>query len=177
VWEIYANNGGYMKISFPRQLLNARCMFCMLFGLLVVSTAVSAKVMDITLAELVKKSEVIYYGHSIVTSTSVQKEYKDTILFKPISVLKGQGDKDQKIHLCKMAASSESYDLAAIKENYIVFAAKDGSCYRPVYLYKSVIKVEGDLAQTWGIDDQPENQPLSQFLEKIQFLVTGTATK
>jgi hypothetical protein len=165
-----------MKARFYDQFVRLRALLKHGFiGLIVVCAPLSAKVIDITLAELVQKSELVACGR---TAKPAKKRAESTVLFSPITVLKGQQIvRDQKIYLCKMPASSESYDLSTIEEDYIVFASLDGRCYRPVHWISSIIMAKDDLVKTSAIADQPEYQALSDFIQKIQDLVGRTTLK
>jgi hypothetical protein len=139
--------------------------FLLLFSALPVLVSASLKV--ITLSELIRRSDVIargdlqppmHSGHSgAVASLHV------------ISVLKGESAQSQdEIPLCNGRVDSENPDLATLRGNYVAFLAKKGECFYLVWGWDALIVVRSDRAHTGGIEDQPLEQPLEEFLHKIE---------
>jgi hypothetical protein len=145
------------KISF-RAMLTA-------LSLLAVSAGATAKLVDMKLSELVALSEVIVYGRV----TSPDKGAEGTITFVAERVLKGAAvHKGMSVAICNAVDDSESLDLRAVHKRLVVFAKPDGPCFRPVHGISSTIIVSKGVAATAAIVDQPSQQPLSDFLEKIR---------
>lgn len=142
------------------------------FTFLVGCGAALARVIDITLKELVQRSSYIAYGRSVISVANGFHEDSKKVRFQPISVLKGKRlADDQKVTICNDPHDVESYDLRVIDQPYVVFARTTDECHLPIQRLRSVVKVDGDTALTRNIADQPETQSLSVFLKKVESLV------
>lgn len=131
-------------------------------ALILAAAYAHARLLDIKLADLVKKSELIAYGETTTTVSTPSR-----VSFRPREILKGKPPSGE-IVLCNEPHNVESYDLRTMKVPYVVFAANEGDCYRPVHGASSIIEVDDGIARTVSIIDQPDGQPLQTFLEKIQ---------
>jgi hypothetical protein len=132
--------------------------------------AVLASLKIVTLADLVQKSDVIARG-SLSPSPSAGTHVGVASL-RIASVLKGKGIAEKSdLPLCNTEVDSEHPDLAAVSGDYVIFAARQGECFHLVWGYDSLIGVRSGRASTAGIEDQPSEQPISQFLHRIRSLV------
>jgi hypothetical protein len=123
-----------------------------------------AKLIDITLGQLVKDSAFIAYGHSESTG--------NIVVFEPLSRLKGSPTRfSGRLEICNTPQDSESYDLRQIHGNYIFFAVQDDKCLRPVHGISSIIVVENNMARTAAISDQPRLSRLASLLHRVRALV------
>jgi hypothetical protein len=128
----------------------------------------SARLVDMTLPEVVAKSSVIVYGHTLNDA----KHPPNTVMFEPIRFIKGAGDVNGKAFLvCQQEVFAENFDLSKITDNYVLLASREGNCFSPVYYMASTILVVNNQAQAGVIMGEPERQPLEEFLSKILKLV------
>jgi len=136
---------------------------------LVVPSAAVASLKTITLAELVRKSDVIAFGH--VRSAGSPNRTNAAVL-EITSAMKGKMAIGRgNLPLCNGEVDTEHPDLAYVRGDYVVFAARNKGCFRLVWGWNSLIVVLNGRAHTSGIDDQPEDLPVEQFLAEIRSLV------
>jgi hypothetical protein len=140
-----------------------------------VSAAAHAKMTIVTLSQLVKKSEIIVYGHFNPLASGALNQSPAVIQFEAESILKG---KDAVavgiIPLCNLEYPDE-YDLAKLTGVDILFISKKGPCYVLSHGDRSVVPVYDGRAHTVAIEDQPEVQLLQEFLGKMRTVVTPAA--
>lgn len=135
-----------------------------------VPAVVRASLKIVTLSELVQKSDVIARGSLSATPSAGNKVGVASL--KIVSVIKGKTDAAKgDIPLCNTDVDSEHPDLAKVVGDYVVFAVRKGECFHLVWGYDSLVAVRNGRASTAGIDDQPSDQPIEQFLERIRLLV------
>jgi hypothetical protein len=159
----------YLQRFFRIHVLLACCFLWM------VSAAAHSKMTIVTLSQLVKKSEIIVYGHFNPLASGASNQSPAVVRFKAESILKG---KDAVavgiIPLCNLPDEySDEYDLAKLPGVNILFVSKKGQCYELSHGDRSVVSVYDGRAHTTAIEDQPEEQPLEELLLKIQTLVSG----
>jgi hypothetical protein len=143
--------------------------------LLTVSVIVHASMAIVTLPELIKKSEVIVYGH-VIGPQSTSAAGSSTATFEVLSVLKGKPlISEQQILLCNSHQNSEWPDLSRIAGNKVIFVKRTDSCFQLSHGYKSVVSETAGRVATVAIKDEPHDQPLDAFLKKIESLVSGQA--
>jgi hypothetical protein len=142
----------------------------LLYGLVIPVVAV-ASLKIITLSEMVQKSDVIAQGHLRAASTG-DRPAVGVASLQVLSVLKGKELTGQSaIPLCNQDVDSEHPDLAKLAGDYVMFVAKKGDCFYLVWGWDALIVVRSGRAHTAGIEDQPTDQPIEQFLSKIHSLV------
>lgn len=140
---------------------------CGLGAFLLVAISAQAKLLNIALVDLVKRSDLIAYGE---TTTATSKPTR--VSFRPKQILKGDASlSDGDIVLCNEPGEVESYDLRKMQTAYVVFAAKGWRCYKPVHGTSSIVQVADGAARTFAIADQPTGQPFEEFVRKIQSYV------
>jgi hypothetical protein len=123
----------------------------------------------VTLPELVQQSSVIAYGH-IKAGTAGPGSL---VSFQAVSMLKGAAPAaDSTIPLCNARPNTEWPDLSKLIGDNVLFLKRDGACFSLSHSYRSVIRVRDDRAATIVIKDQPDDQPLNEFLGKVRSLVT-----
>lgn len=158
----------------------ARIALAIAMGLtigLVIPVAGMASMTTITLAQLVVKSDVVALGRTSRTS-DVSQSMGSTVAFEITMLLKGGNALDTSaIKLCNPNNNSEWPDLTKMQGDRIVFVAKAGDCYSLVHGYRSIIGSDGGQAWTGVIEGQPDKQPITTFLKKIQILVRDPSTK
>jgi hypothetical protein len=160
-----------MGISLERLLRG--CMVSLASTLLFlvalfVPTSGETKLLHIKLAELVDKSQFIAVGRTIRSAAAPSK-----VLFQPKEILRGKMLEGGDIVLCNQPDDVESYDLRELEGLYVVFASFEVRCYRPVHGVSSVIRMTDGVAWTVGIYDQPESQPVQEFLGKVKTYLTA----
>jgi hypothetical protein len=157
----------YLQKLFRVHVLLACCFLWM------VSAGAHAKMTIVTLSQLVKKSEVIVYGHFNPLVREASNQSPAVIQFEAESIIKG---KDAVavgiIPLCNLEYSDE-YNLAKLTGVDILFVSKKGQCYVLSHGDRSVVPVYDGRAHTTAIEDQPEEQTLEELLVKIQTLLSG----
>lgn len=151
-----------------------RCLslhgFLLLSGLAIPALGL-ASLKIITLSELVQKSDLIARGHLQRVSPESPRS-SGVASMHPISVLKGEVAKgENEIPLCNGRVDSENPDLATLAGDYVAFVAKRGRCFYLVWGWDSLIAIRADQAHTSGIEDQPIEQPVEDFLRKIRSLL------
>jgi hypothetical protein len=120
----------------------------------------------ITLNELVQKSDVIARGELTAATSS---QHAAVASLKITSVLKGKDLKaNSTLPLCNQKVDSEHPDLATVSGDYVIFLARKGECFYPVWGYDALVVVRNGRASTAGIEDQPSDQPIEQFLGKVR---------
>jgi hypothetical protein len=128
----------------------------------------SARLIDMTLPEVVAKSSVIVYGHTLKGA----KHPPNTVIFEPIRFIKGEKEVNGKAFLvCQKEIFPEGFDLSRLADNYVLLASREGNCFSPVHYMASTILVVNDQAEAGIIMGEPEFQPLEVFLSKILKLV------
>jgi hypothetical protein len=140
-----------------------------------VSAAAHAKMTIVTLPQLVKKSEIIVYGHFSPLATKASNQ--SVVRFEAESILKGKDLVAAAIiPLCNLRDEySDEYDLAKLTGVDVLFVSRKGQCYELSHGDRSVVPVYGGGAHTTAIEDQPEEQPLEELFGKIRILVTAVA--
>ena len=144
----------------------ARCAILGLVGLLCSAVAESKETI-VTLSELVKESDIVVIGHFPRHDGSVPAG--SAIPFIPEAMLKGTRLSKETIFFCN-AHGVEYPDLSKMEGIRVIFAVKSTNCLNLAHGNRSIIYVESGVAKTVEIEDQPENQPLKGFLEKIRSL-------
>jgi hypothetical protein len=154
---------GMISLSLKKRVVAISAMAMIAFSIQAV-----ARLIDITLPQLVGESTVIAYGHTV----NGAQHAPNTVMFEPIAILKGEAEvKGKAFIVCQTRITAENFELSKVKDAYILFASKEGACYSPVHAMASTILVVDDQAKVGAIIDQPEVQPVTEFLNKIQKLV------
>jgi hypothetical protein len=147
-------------------------------AILLVSGSSLAKLVYITLEELVQTSVLIAYGKSAVDADGSSARGYTVVLFEPSVVLKGVASaKDARIPICNDPDDVETYDLRSVRGPYIVFAMLSESCYAPVRGIRSVVLVNDAMALTGNIEGQPRSQAVTVFLEKVRALISSQSSR
>jgi len=144
----------------------------MAFFALVGAVAVCAKIAYTTLDELVRYSDLVFYGET--TSHAAPLENNPYVIwFKPSSFLRSPIGLDKgDLPICDDRMIRDTIDLRRFPGAYVVFARADRrGCYAPVAGYKSLVGVVKGVAQTFNVDEEPGTQPLDAFLTKIRTLI------
>jgi hypothetical protein len=137
--------------------------------LLGVCSAATARLLDVTLSELAAQSDVIVYG--VVVSGN--EANKGTVVVTPRAVLKGPKRENEKgLIICNVIGNTESLDLRSVHRPLVIFARNNQDCLMPVHGISSTIVVNKGLAATASIVDQPNQQPISEFLKRIRHIVS-----
>lgn len=132
------------------------------------SPVAHGKLTLIHLPELVAKSDVIVKGQVVEKHGDT---YKYARMFKVRSVLKGKAlVRAREIALCGIRSNYELPDLSPTGIR-ILFLVRAGDCFELTHGNRSVAFTEGNMAHTVAIEDEPETQPLEEFVEKIHALV------
>jgi hypothetical protein len=94
-----------------------------------VSAAAHSKMTIVTLSQLVKKSEIIVYGHFNPLARGASSQSPAIVRFEAESILKGKGAVAVgTIPLCNLRDEySDEYDLAKLTGVDILFVSKKGS--------------------------------------------------
>ena len=131
-----------------------------------------ARMTDVTLMELVKKSDVIVFGH---VSSTVDSATSAPVRFEVISVIKGGGTlKAGKILLlCNPHSNSELPDLSKLSGDNVIFLSKATDCFDLSHGYVSVVQVADGRASTYAIKDQPKSRQWKPFLRQLQATVAS----
>jgi hypothetical protein len=160
----------YLQRRFRIYLRLACCFLWM------VSAAAHAKMTIVTLSELIKKSEIIVYGHFNPLVRGASNQSPAVVLFEVESIFKGTvAVVVGIIPLCNLRDEySDEYDLAKLTGVDILFVSKKGRCYELSHGDRSVVPVYGGGAHTIAIEDQPDEQPLEEFVGKIRTIVTAS---
>ena len=127
----------------------------------------------VTLPQLVKQSEVIVYGHISSSAKGTSNQSPAVVQFEAESILKGQEAVPiRTITLCNQRDEyAHEYDLAKLTGDFILFISRKSQCYELSHGDRSVVPVKGDRAVTIAIEDQPEDQPLGDFLHMVAIRV------
>jgi len=132
----------------------------------------------ITLPELIQKSQVIVYGH-LDEGTERSSSARSTWLrFKVVQVLKGTSSvRDGTVVLCNSRPpQGEWADLSKLPGDSILFlTSTDGTCFDVSHSYRSVVAISDGQASTVTIKDQPKEQPVNLFLQKVLTVVSKQA--
>jgi hypothetical protein len=145
-------------------------VLCVLLGF---ATA-HAKMTVVSLSELVRKSDVIVYGHVDLT-VAASGESPSLMPFVPMEILKGKAIAGNgAITFCN-PHSDELPDLSKMTGTFVIFGSKRPECFDLSHGDRSIISVEAGVAKTVAIRDQPETQQLNALLRKIRALVTHQA--
>jgi hypothetical protein len=141
-------------------------LLCVLLGL---ATA-HAKMTVVALSDLVRKSDLIVYGHVDLT-VRASGESPSLVSFVPEAVLKGRAIAGTgAITLCN-PHGDELLDLSKMTGTLVIFASKRPECFDLSHGDRSIVPVEAGLAKTVAIRDQPETQQLKTLLRRIRALV------
>jgi hypothetical protein len=144
------------------------CMAVVFVGIFALVSYVQAKLIGMTLRELVHSSEFVAYGHTLPDPTSGPS----AVWFHPTEVLtSGSANLGERVLLCNAPQEVESYDLRMLSESYVVFANKDKGCYKPVRGIISVIQVDRGLAKTFNLIGQPPEQEIGKLLAETRTLI------
>jgi hypothetical protein len=124
----------------------------------------------ITLPGLVKESAVIAYGHVDTDSASAHSQHPPTVVtFDVVEGVKGNAVLGKRqINLCNSRINSEWPDLSKKTGELVIFASPKGSCFELSHGWKSAIVVSNGRAQTYMLENEPHDQALEEFLQKIR---------
>jgi hypothetical protein len=138
---------------------------------LLASMLAYAKATIVTLPELIDESQVVVYGHMDVAQKSSSIPSTARLQFKAVQVLKGGPSvRDEVVPLCNRRPNTEWPDLSKLTGDAVLFLLQSGDCFNLSHNYRSVVRVHGDRATTGEIKDQPEEQALDRFLERVRQL-------
>jgi hypothetical protein len=141
-----------------------------------VAGTAAAEMTIITLSQLVKKSEVIIFGHIKPSAMGMSNESPAVVQFEAQSILKGKDAAEAGIFpLCNLRDHDDRDDLSRLTGDSILFVSRRGQCFDLSHGYRSVIAVKDGRAVTITIEDQPEVQSLQDFLGQIRALVRAAA--
>jgi hypothetical protein len=146
-------------------------VFCGLFCL----ASAHAKMTIVTLSELIRKSDVIVFGHVKLSSVRVASESPSMVLFVPEAILKGKvivGNRA--ITFCNPHGEEEP-DLSKYTGALVIFATKRSKCLYLSHGDRSIVPVEAGVAHTVAIEDQPEIRAFKAFREELRALVARQA--
>lgn len=141
--------------------------------LLLFSSNVFAKASSITLSELIKKSPTIVYGHVVDADDSAKAANATWVAFEATIVVRGLTPlTGQIIMLCNSPPPMRDYpDISKMLGNAVMFLDKKPSgCFDLTHTYVSVVAVRDNRAMTYSIRNQPHDQLLDGFFERIRFL-------
>jgi hypothetical protein len=156
--------------SYPGDTVRVRSGAVLVLALLIPIVAL-ASLKNITLRELVQKSDVIARGE-VGGAASTSEARNGVASLQISSVLKGKDvGVNSKLPLCNQQVDSEHPDLAKVQGDYVVFAARKGECFYLVWGHDALIAVRNGRASTAGIMDQPTDQPVDEFLNRIRSLI------
>ena len=142
-------------------------VLCVLLGL---ATA-HAKMTVVSLSELVRKSDLIVYGHVNLT-VGVSGESPSLVSFVPETILKGNAIPGKSgITFCN-PTGDELPDLSKIAGQLVIFASKRPECFELSHGDRSLVPVEAGVAKTVAIEGQPDTQSFRSFTRKLRLLVT-----
>jgi hypothetical protein len=149
--------------------INVLLVYCFVW---MFSTAAHAKMTVVTLPQLVKQSELIVYGHFSPSAKEVSNQSPAIVQFKVGSFLKGKGSiAAPTLPLCNLPDEySDEFDLSKLTGHFILFVSRKGPCFELSHGDRSVVAVKDDRAVTIAIENQPDDQLLQGFLEKIRSL-------
>lgn len=161
-----------MKTTKQLAARSARGVWAWLcFGL---ASIAFGKATVVTLPDLVQQSSVIAYGH-IKAGPS---ESGSRVSFQALSMFKGADSAvDGTILLCNARPNTEWPDVSKLTGENVLFLKRDGACFNLSHSYRSVVRVRDDRATTIVIKDQPDEQPLDEFLRKVRSLVARGTTR
>jgi hypothetical protein len=125
-----------------------------------------------TLAQLVKKSQVIVLGHVHEGSDQSTNTASNLVSFDVAEVLKGPSDMQPRTLVCNYHPDSEWPDISRLRGDNIIFASPIGECLRLSVGYRSVTPIDNGIADTGGITGQPARQPLTTLRARIKALVS-----
>jgi hypothetical protein len=159
------------EIPDKHQHLALTLLFICFIGL--PSTTV-ARMTDITLPELIKKSEVIVFGHINPSVPTDPQEASAPVPFEVVATLKGSKllKPSKKVLLCNPHDNSELPDLSKLTGNIVVFVTRTANCFELSHGYVSVVLLTEGRASTYAIKDQPENQPRKSFLNLVRTIIS-----
>jgi hypothetical protein len=144
-----------------------RCAAVIAFALF--APFVYAKATIVTLPELIRQSQLIVYGHVDAAAKTRSLAPASSVRFEASRILKGESSVDGSVVLlCDSRPNSEWPDLSKLAGNNILFLTRDGECFRLSHSYRSLVRIHGNDVSTVTIEDQPEQQPLDQFIEKVR---------
>jgi hypothetical protein len=151
------------------KLINALNLTLLLCALLASSHA-DSKATVVTLLELIEESQLIIYGHlDIANSPPVFSPTR--LRFTAVQLLKGRTSaREDIVLLCNRRPNAEWPDLSKLAGDAVLFLVQSGDCYNLSHNYRSVVKVHGDRATTGAIKDQPDEQTVDEFLQKLRMI-------
>jgi hypothetical protein len=134
---------------------------------LLLASIAFAKATVVTLPELIHQSRVIAYGR-IDANADVPVPFHASAIIKGADVVQGGV-----ILLCNSRPNPEWPDLSKSVGEQVLFLNRHGKCFDLSHNYRSLIKVHDGRATTIVIKDQPDDQSLDDFLEKIRAVLRG----
>src|SRR4029077_8413501 len=114
--------------------------------------------------------EVIVYGHISSSANGTSNQSPAVVQFEAESILKGQ--EAAAIRIITLCNQRDEYDLAKLTGHFILFISRKSQCYELSHGDRSVVPVKDDRAVTMAIEDQPEDQPLGDFLHMVRQFVS-----
>jgi hypothetical protein len=136
------------------------------------SGIVEAKLLPISLEQLVREADVIFVGRVQGAGGPVDPESDFRVPFVVEAVLKGAASQDGRAYLCEYRPDSEWPILASLKTSHLIFAKRVGGCLILSSGSRSTIPIIEGVARTSAIAGQPLEQKSPAFEMKIHKLVT-----
>ena len=147
-----------------RRLSSNRLGQLLIVGVFSICSVTFAMLPEITLAELVRTSDVVFVGR---TASQTSTHYRVSVA--PSQVIVGAvGDR---VQVCNSPQDVESRDLRTITVDYMLFARRVGDCLHPVHGRYSIVLFKKGIANTAAITGEPERQPVSALVRKVRRLV------
>jgi hypothetical protein len=169
------NRAGQFVNQFSKPVVAALALASIV---LAATNTIDAKVVRTTLDELVKQSELVMYGATIIRQNDQAGRDGTIVWFKVDTLLKApKGLPGGDIPICEDSARTDTINVREYPGAYVVFASKRGQCFSPVAGYKSLIPVNDGIARTLDIDEQPRTEPLDVFFAKIRKLLPSVERK
>jgi hypothetical protein len=124
----------------------------------------------IILEELVDKAVLIAVLEQVPSTAKVDTRYKkQSANFRILNMIVNDANANPTlpVRLCTAYPHADSYDFRLLDEPLIVFAARNGSCYRPLLGRSGIVGIHDQTVMTYNIADQEESQNIDVFVEKI----------
>lgn len=138
---------------------------------------VTAKLVDVTLPELVAKSDLIMVALERPTIEFGDEVETFRATFKRMQIYKGPQDVTT-LTVCQSGLSSEDPDAVLVKNGYWYFLVRGtGDCYRVAWGFLAILRADNGDVESPHLSGQPPRQLKTVFEQKVAQLVNRRRTR
>ncbi len=134
---------------------------------------VKARAFVVTLQQLIHASPTIALVDLEPTQAPSERA-KWSPTFRVVKKVKGDTAAGNVIQMCDPAPMSDNPSFSNQAGRYLVFVTPHEDCFAWSWLYRSVLYVQGEQIKTTVLENEPDTQPLDQFIARVERIVAAS---